>query len=456
MDAYAARVDQTTGEIGAAVDRLPRVLQDISEQLTDQIDRMNASLNRDAAGHGRRGGSDVRQISEIRFPSVRPEKVVKEDRGIPAGAPAPEEAAEQDFWLSFSDLMSVLVLMFILVLFYILYKYVVIQGAYQQKMDDMLLVESALSEKEGQLTDAQSALDAKEEELTQAQKDLASQQMMLNLAKQAVSDSEEELARKAGGAGRGPAIGGGPETALADMESRLDAQQAQLDDQQAQLEALVGVRSRIIRSLSQTLKDNGISATVDPANGSIMFESDVFFEYRSDTLSAEGKAFIDRFLPVYLSVLFSPENEGYVSEIIIEGHTDTTDTYIKNLKLSQNRAYAVAEYVLESSTGVTPGQKTQLKSLLTANGRSYSDPILDANGNVDAQASRRVVFKFRLTDDRMIEQMRSILEESADDAQGEPAPRRRKLLRQRKSLRQRKPLRRKTGNNSLNQEFCLI
>ena len=46
MDAYAARVDQTTGEIGAAVDRLPRVLQDISEQLTDQIDRMNASLNR--------------------------------------------------------------------------------------------------------------------------------------------------------------------------------------------------------------------------------------------------------------------------------------------------------------------------------------------------------------------------------------------------------------------------
>ena len=330
--------------------------------------------------------------------------------------------SKQDFWLSFSDLMSVLVLMFILVLFYILYKYVVIQGAYQQKMDDMLLVESALSEKEGQLTAAQSALDAKEEELTQAQKDLASQQMMLNLAKQAVSDSEEELAQKQAELDEALQLVGDRETALADMESRLDAQQAQLDDQQAQLEALVGVRSRIIRSLSQTLKDNGISATVDPANGSIMFESDVFFEYGSDTLSAEGKAFIDRFLPVYLSVLFSPENEGYVSEIIIEGHTDTTDTYIKNLKLSQNRAYAVAEYVLESSTGVTPGQKTQLKSLLTANGRSYSDPILDANGNVDAQASRRVVFKFRLTDDRMIEQMRSILEESADEAQAEPTP----------------------------------
>ena len=58
--------------------------------------------------------------------------------------------------------MSVLVLMFILVLFYILYKYVVIQGAYKQKMDDMLMVESALSEKEGQLNDAQRSMDAKE------------------------------------------------------------------------------------------------------------------------------------------------------------------------------------------------------------------------------------------------------------------------------------------------------
>ena len=33
LDVYK-RQDQTTGEIGAAVDQLPRVLQDIAEQLT--------------------------------------------------------------------------------------------------------------------------------------------------------------------------------------------------------------------------------------------------------------------------------------------------------------------------------------------------------------------------------------------------------------------------------------
>jgi chemotaxis protein MotB len=39
--------------------------------------------------------------------------------------------------------------------------------------------------------------------------------------------------------------------------------------------------------------------------------------------------------------------------------------------------------------------------------------VYDANGQVDAAASRRVAFKFRLTDEQMIEQMQSILE-SAD------------------------------------------
>ena len=47
---------------------------------------------------------------------------------------------------------------------------------------------------------------------------------------------------------------------------------------------------------------------------------------------------------------------------------------------------------------------------MTANGRSFSDPVLDANGFEDMDASRRVVFKFRLTDEQMIQQLKSILE----------------------------------------------
>ena len=175
------------------------------------------------------------------------------------------------------------------------------------------------------------------------------------------------------------------------------------------------MRTRIITSLSDALKAANISAQVDPTNGSIALESDVLFELGRYNLSERGERFIDRFLPVYLDVLFSDEYRAYVSEIIIEGHTDSTGGYIDNLELSQQRALAVASYVLDDGYhGISADQKRQLRVVTTANGRSYSDPVLDAFGNEDMDASRRVVFKFRLTDEQMIQQLKSILEKNEE------------------------------------------
>ena len=90
-------------------------------------------------------------------------------------------------------------------------------------------------------------------------------------------------------------------------------------------------------------------------------------------------------------------------------------SYIDNLDLSQKRAGAVAKYVLgDGYRGISSSQRAMLRQLVTANGRSYSDPVLDANGREDMDASRRVVFKFRLTDEQMIEQLKTILESDAD------------------------------------------
>ena len=200
---------------------------------------------------------------------------------------------------------------------------------------------------------------------------------------------------------------------LGAQQTQIDQQQKALEDQQVQIEALVGLRTRIISSLSSALKGASIQAQVDPANGAIALESDVMFELGSYDLSERGERFIDRFLPVYLDVLFSEEYENYVSEILIEGHTDSLGTYLDNLALSQQRALAVASYVLDDDyRGISAAQKRRLREVVTANGRSFSDPVLDANGFEDMDASRRVVFKFRLTDEQMIQQLKSILEEN--------------------------------------------
>ena len=71
----------------------------------------------------------------------------------------------------------------------------------------------------------------------------------------------------------------------------------------------------------------------------------------------------------------------------------------------------MAEYCLgPEMTELTSAEKQMLQRILTANGRSYADPVYKADGTVDMEASRRVVFKFRMKDSEMIDQMSAILE----------------------------------------------
>ena len=309
--------------------------------------------------------------------------------------------SDGSFWLSFSDLMSSLVLIIILVMFYIIYKYFNLAEINQAE----------IARREYQLDAAQTELEAQKTKLTDAEKQMIAQQILLDAKQKELDDAQavlesqkEELASTQS---QLDALG----AQLDAQQSQLQTQQAQLEDQQQQIEQRVGMKPRIIASLSSALRSSSISAKVDSVTGSIALESDVLFESGRYELTAAGKQFVDQFLPVYLDVLFSEEYSAYVSEIIIEGHTDSDGGYLSNLELSQQRALAVASYVLgDSCKAVSADVKNQLRPVVTVNGRSFSDRIFDANGAEDKAASRRVVFKFRLTDEQMIQQLRQILE----------------------------------------------
>ena len=319
------------------------------------------------------------------------------------------------FWLSFSDLMSSLVLIIILVMFYIIYQYFnlaeinqaeIARRQYQldEAQAELESQQTKLSDAEKQMIAQQILLDAKQEELDSAQAVLESQKTELADTQSKLSEKEAEIAAQQA---QMEALG----IQLDAQQAQINTQQAQLDNQQAQIEQLVGMKTRIITSLSSALRSNSISATVDPTTGSIALESDVLFESGEYKLTDAGKRFVDDFLPVYLDVLFSQEYRDYVSEIIIEGHTDSVGGYLTNLELSQQRALAVASYVLGTSCrAVSADVKNELRAVVTVNGRSYSDRIFNADGTENMDASRRVVFKFRLTDEQMIQQLRQILE----------------------------------------------
>lgn len=196
------------------------------------------------------------------------------------------------------------------------------------------------------------------------------------------------------------------------QEELIEEQQKIMSEQQEQLDRIIGVKSNLIEDLKKAFDGTDLKVSVDPQTGAITFDSSILFDVNMYDLKPSGEEFLEAFLPRYLNVLLQDEYKPYISEIIIEGHTDTNGTYMYNLELSQERALSVATFCLKDDTTIlSPEEKESLRSIVTANGKSFSNPICNVDGSVNLEASRRVEFKFRLKDEDMVNEMIKILAE---------------------------------------------
>lgn len=330
-------------------------------------------------------------------------------------------------WISYSDMMAALLLVFVLILSVSLYQYFTMLEttqseleAQQAQLDQQQIIllnqQSQLDEQtmqlaaqqvtmdnqsaliiimQGEIAGKQAALDEKEDALIAAQDELKLSQEQLAAAYVVLAQQEADL--------------NSAQLALSMAQQELDNQKAAFRLQTSQLGSMVGVKAEIISEVSTSLSRKGVSAAVDPTSGDIMISSkELTFETNSAKLTAESKAFLERFVPVYLEVLLRPEYKDYLGTIIIEGHTDMSGTYERNMELSQERALEVLLYIrnMYANDAIT---LQRLDTLLVAMGKGYSDPVYGANGYVDQDASRRVEFKFSLRDAEMIEEINRLL-----------------------------------------------
>ena len=333
-------------------------------------------------------------------------------------------------WISYSDMMAALLLLFVLILCVSLYQYFSMleqktrelnEQSQELERQQIILIgkQDELNQKDIELNAKTTELDEKTAALLLAQSELEENQAALIIIQSELDETKIELDQRKIDLDLANAALLINQQQLNDAQERLAQQQLAFDVQTRKIDDLVGVRSKIVRSLSSAMSQSNMKAKVDPNTGDIILESTVFFESGSAGIKPEGQALLEAFIPVYLNVLLSPEYEEYLGEIIIEGHTDSSGGYNTNLKLSQERALQVAMYCMDLP-GLTQAQKEKLQSILTAKGKSYSDLKYDAYGNEDKEASRRVEFKFSLRDADMISEMNEILQ-SDDQTTGIPA-----------------------------------
>ena len=310
-------------------------------------------------------------------------------------------------WRSYSDMMAGVLLLFILIMCVTLFQAQKSYNESLQERDEKIALQEEYNQ---ELLDKQNALDEKDgtiqsqdEQLKSQSEQLATQQAKLKEQEQKLSDQQDQLTALAAKLKK-------QKKTLNKQQAALDEKTALLKDQQEQIDQIIGVKADVIEALKKEFSKNNIDVNIDAQTGALTLQSNVLFNYDESDLSDAGKTALEQILPIYCKVLLQDDYKDNLAEIIIDGYTDTDGDYSYNLQLSQQRSLAVAQYLLDiQGNFLSSDQSGDLQQFLTVNGHSMANPVLDADGNVDKDASRRVEIKFRLKDDEMIDELNQIM-----------------------------------------------
>ena len=261
---------------------------------------------------------------------------------------------ETTYWLSYSDMMAGLLLCFVLII-------------------SLTVLRSKVmyDEKQNELAGKEQELIIQSEELENERLTIEEQGAKLNAQELKLSEQEGELLAQ--------------QRKLEEQSQLLKELEKLMGEQQAKLDNIIGIRSELVEALRNEFDNSSLSISVDEKTGAITMDSNILYEYNKSTLKSGGKDFLGEFMPRYLKILLSPKYSKYISEIV------------------------------KDSKFLTDREKEEFEKVLSTVGKSFSEPILNPDGSVNADASRRVEILFRLRDEEMIREMMEILNETSTD-----------------------------------------
>lgn len=179
--------------------------------------------------------------------------------------------------------------------------------------------------------------------------------------------------------------------------------QEKSDNHQEIINSYRKIKTQLYIDLQEEFKDDlkVWSATIDTTLCIRFQEPSMLFDNNKAILKPKFKEILDDFFPRYIKVLNRQEYRDNITEIRIEGHTDSNGEYFYNMQLSQDRTRSVLQYCFNL---MTEEEILWSKRLITANGLSSSQPIL-IKGTEDKDLSRRVEFRVRTNAEKKLEEI---------------------------------------------------
>ena len=119
------------------------------------------------------------------------------------------------------------------------------------------------------------------------------------------------------------------------------------------------------------------------------------FDFGESRLLPPAEAFLSETMPHYAAMVCAQGGKE-VEAFVIEGYTDDLGNDLHNLRLSQERSFAVLAKSVEVVREKLPWAYECFLQKATANGRGRQNLLRDDAGGLDRERSRRVMFKIHL------------------------------------------------------------
>ena len=332
--------------------------------------------------------------------------------------------SEENFWISYADLMAGLLFVFILVIGAIVIKYAITQNILEEEKKALNSSEEQKSKLFLELAKANNLYESTKKDLQNSKNEINLKASEIEKLKTLLLDVEvkykDEQTKNQSLAGelneKTNVI------TLRDEEIKLLADKLlvqtqihqkmveEFDIAKLKIKTLTGLKLNVIAKLKDKL---GNSIQIDEKSGAIKFSSNILFDQASSVLKEDSKKELKNTLKKYLSTLLEDkEIRKNIESITIEGHTNSDGTYLSNLALSQQRAQAVMQFLYDSNII----DKKLISKYINSSGRSDSDLILTKDGAEDKDASRRIEIKFNLKNEDAMKEIQKYLGDKIENS----------------------------------------
>ena len=327
-----------------------------------------------------------------------------------------EQKNDENFWISYADLMAGLLFVFILVLGAIVIKYIYTQSNLEKEKLALNQSQEELINKTEVLNKLNSLIKNLENEKTELSNQLSKSNETINLSNtelQKLKDvllgyelRDKEKTIELENSKNTITLKDSELTVLLNklLEQEKVHQKTveEFDITKAKIKTLTGIKLNVIKKLKEKL---GKSINIDEKSGAIKFSSNILFDQNAYKLKDSSKKELDIVLKKYISTLLEDkEIRKYIHGITIEGHTNSDGTYLSNLQLSQQRALEVMQFLYESSSI----DKDLLNKYVSSSGKSSSD-LIYKDGVEDKDNSRRIEIKFIIKNEEAVKELQNYL-----------------------------------------------